>query len=93
LWNSNHKQKKKTKKTKRFFFLFLFQDICSRPQFRLTSSGQPLTTKELPEPIGPGDPSLLAAIGCLSQMPRLLERVAPPEQTFDAANGYTGLFK
>ncbi|XP_037917087.1 calpain-11-like isoform X2 [Hermetia illucens] len=68
-------------------------DMCSRPQFRLTSIGSPLTSGELPEPVGPGDPNLLAAIGCLSQFPRLLERVAPPDQTFDAASGYNGMFR
>lgn len=73
--------------------IYLFQDMCSRPQFRISATGSPLTTRELPEPVGSGDPNLLAAIGCLSQFPRLLERVAPPEQTFDAANGYCGMFK
>lgn len=51
-----------------------FQDMSSRPQFRLSMPGSLLTTRELPEPVGPGDPNLLAAIGCLSQFPRLLER-------------------
>ncbi|ETN65399.1 hypothetical protein AND_002833 [Anopheles darlingi] len=69
------------------------QDMCARPQFRIAPPGTPLTARELPEPVGPGDPSLLAALGCLSQLPRLLERVVPPEQTFDAANGYCGMFK
>ncbi|XP_049540298.1 calpain-11-like isoform X2 [Anopheles darlingi] len=68
-------------------------DMCARPQFRIAPPGTPLTARELPEPVGPGDPSLLAALGCLSQLPRLLERVVPPEQTFDAANGYCGMFK
>ncbi|XP_063697181.1 calpain-11-like [Culicoides brevitarsis] len=68
-------------------------DMCARPQFRVTPSGCALSARELPEPVGPGDPSLVAALGCLSQMPRLLERVAPPEQTFDTANGYCGMFK
>lgn len=67
--------------------------MCARPQFRISLTGSPLATRELPEPVGPGDPSLLAALGCLSHMPRLLDRVAPPEQTFDAANGYCGMFK
>ncbi|EDO63309.1 AGAP012266-PA [Anopheles gambiae str. PEST] len=68
-------------------------DMCARPQFRIAPPGTPLTARELPEPVGPGDPSLLAALGCLSQLPRLLERVVPPEQTFDTANGYCGMFK
>ncbi|XP_055372292.1 calpain-11-like isoform X2 [Condylostylus longicornis] len=68
-------------------------DICTRPLFRLSSSGCVLTSRELPEPVGPGDPNLLAAIGCLSQFPRLMERVVPPEQSFDAANGYCGMFR
>lgn len=67
--------------------------MSTRPQFRLSTSGSVLTSRELPEPVGPGDPNLLAAIGCLSQFPRLLERVAPPEQTFDTSNGYCGMFK
>lgn len=67
--------------------------MCGRPQFRLSPSGSVLAARELPEPHGPGDPNLLAAIGCLSQFPKLLERVAPSDQTFDAANGYCGMFK
>ncbi|KXJ74056.1 hypothetical protein RP20_CCG014457 [Aedes albopictus] len=68
-------------------------DMCARPQFRVSPPGSPLSARELPEPVGPGDPSLLAALGCLSQLPRLLERVVPPEQTFDTSNGYCGMFK
>lgn len=67
--------------------------MSTRPQFRLSPAGSVLTSRELPEPVGPGDPNLLAAIGCLSQFPRLLERVAPPEQTFDTAAGYSGMFR
>lgn len=67
--------------------------MCTCPQFRLSPSGTILASRELPEPLSPGDPSLLAALGCLSQMPRLLERVAPPEQTFDTSSGYNGMFK
>lgn len=67
--------------------------MCGRPQFRLSAPGSVLSARELPEPHGPGDPYLLAAIGCLSQFPKLLERVAPSDQTFDAANGYTGMFR
>jgi hypothetical protein len=36
--------------------------------------------------------NLLAAIGALSQMPRLLQRVVPPEQNFDSGS-YTGMFR
>ncbi|XP_062564473.1 calpain-11-like [Armigeres subalbatus] len=68
-------------------------DMCGRPMFRLSPPGLPLSARELPEPVGPGDPSLTAALGCLSQLPRLLERVVPPEQTFDTSNGYCGMFK
>lgn len=67
--------------------------MSTRPQFRLSLSGSVLTSRELPEPVGPGDPNLMAAIGCLSQFPRLLERVVPPDQTFDVSNGYCGMFK
>lgn len=67
--------------------------MSSRPQFRLSVSGSVLNSRELPEPHGPGDPNLLAAISCLSQFPRLLERVAPPDQSFDAVNGYCGMFR
>lgn len=67
--------------------------MSSRPLFRLSLPGSVLISQELPDPVGPGDPNLMAAIGCLSQFPRLFERVAPPEQTFDAANGYCGMFK
>lgn len=67
--------------------------MCACPQFRISAAGSSLTTRELPEPMSPGDPSLLAALGCLSQMPRLLERVVPPEQSFEISNGYNGMFK
>lgn len=67
--------------------------MSSRPLFRLSLPGSVLTAHELPDSVGPGDPNLLAAIGCLSQFPRLLERVVPPEQTFDTSNGYCGMFK
>lgn len=50
------------------------QDMSSRPLFRFSPPGSVLTAFELPEHVGPGDPNLLAAIGCLSQFPRLLER-------------------
>ncbi|GAB0095451.1 Calpain catalytic domain-containing protein [Sergentomyia squamirostris] len=68
-------------------------DMCARPQFRVSPSGSVLQARELPEPHGPGDPNLLAAIGCLSQFPKLLERVAPYDQSFDIANGYIGMFR
>lgn len=55
-----------------FTEIFLKQDMSTRPQFRVSPSGSVLTSRELPEPVGPGDPSLLAAIGCLSQFPNYL---------------------
>lgn len=64
--------------------------MSTRPQFRLSVANSVLNSRELPEP-GPGDPNLLAAIGCLSQFPRLLERVVPPDQSFE--NGYCGMFR
>lgn len=50
------------------------QDMSSRPQFRLSMPGSALTSRELPEPHGLGDPNLLGAIGCLSNFPQLFER-------------------
>lgn len=67
--------------------------MSARPQFRLSAAGSVLNSRELPEPMGPGDANLLAAIGCLSQFPHLLERVAPPDQSFETANGYCGMFR
>lgn len=67
--------------------------MCGCPQFRISAAGTILSSRELPEPMCLGDPSLLAALGCLSQMPRLLERVAPPDQSFEISNGYNGMFK
>lgn len=65
--------------------------MSSRPQFRLSVSGV-LTSRELPEP-GSGDPNLIAAIAAISCFPRLFERVTPTDQSFDAANGYCGMFR
>jgi hypothetical protein len=67
--------------------------MSARPQFRLSSPGSVLNSRELPEPMGPGDANLLAAIGCLSQFPHLLERVVPPDQSFEASGGYCGMFR
>lgn len=39
-----------------------------------------------------GDPWLLAAISSLTLTPRFLDRVVPPDQTFDPA-AYCGLFR
>jgi hypothetical protein len=39
-----------------------------------------------------GDPWLLAAISSLTLTPRFLDRVVPPDQTFDPAT-YCGLFR
>ncbi|CRL06200.1 CLUMA_CG019066, isoform A, partial [Clunio marinus] len=66
-------------------------EMCSDPLFRLNPSSGTLSSRELPEPYCKGDPSLLAALGSLSQMPRLLQRIAPPEQNFDS--NYCGMFK
>lgn len=65
--------------------------MCACPLFRLNPSSVTLLALELPDPYCKGDQSLLAALGSLSQMPRLLQRIAPPEQNFDA--GYCGMFK
>lgn len=67
------------------------QEMCSDPLFRLNPSSGTLLARELPDPYCKGDPSLLAALGSLNQMPRLLQRIAPPEQNFDS--NYCGMFK
>lgn len=71
--------------------LFAQQEMCTDPLFRLNPSSGTLSSRELPDPYCKGDPSLLAALGSLSQMPRLLQRIAPPEQNFDST--YCGMFK
>lgn len=72
-------------------FFNILQEISADPLFRLNPSSGTLSARELPDPYCKGDPSLLAALFSLSQMPRLLQRIAPPEQNFDS--NYCGMFK
>lgn len=40
-----------------------------------------------------GDPSFLAAVSSLTLTPRFLHRVVPPDQSFDRAGSYCGIFR
>lgn len=40
-----------------------------------------------------GDPSFLAAVSSLTLTPRFLHRVVPPDQSFDPAGSYCGIFR
>ncbi|XP_026472325.1 calpain-11-like isoform X2 [Ctenocephalides felis] len=69
-------------------------ELCARPIFRTpVPPGMVPPARELPDPGGTGDPNLLGAIGVLAQLPRLLDRVIPPGQSFDPAQGYCGMFR
>jgi len=61
-------------------------DICGRPSFIASGAGR--FDVELGEL---GDPWLLAAVSSLTLTPRFLDRVVPPDQSFDLH--YCGLFR
>ncbi|CAH0387534.1 unnamed protein product [Bemisia tabaci] len=63
-------------------------EMCQRPRF--FSEGD---RKFDVEPGELGDPWFLAAISTLSLTPRLLDRVVPPDQSFDAGTTYCGMFR
>ncbi|XP_023706060.1 calpain-1 catalytic subunit [Cryptotermes secundus] len=71
-------------------------EMCQRPKFIATESGGGGTAADagrLDVEAGEmGDPWLLAAISSLTLTPRFLDRVVPPDQTFDPAT-YCGLFR
>ncbi|XP_046990886.1 calpain-9-like [Schistocerca americana] len=67
-------------------------EMCQRPRF--VSDAEAGEGGRLRVEAGErGDPPLLAAVAALSLTPRLLQRVAPHDQGFDAASGYCGLFR
>lgn len=66
--------------------LEMLQDICGRPSFIASGAGR--FDVELGEL---GDPWLLAAVSSLTLTPRFLDRVVPPDQSFDLH--YCGLFR
>jgi hypothetical protein len=74
----------------------VLQEMCQRPKFIATESGGSGTAADagrLDVEAGElGDPWLLAAISSLTLTPRFLDRVVPPDQTFDPAT-YCGLFR
>lgn len=74
----------------------LLQEMCQRPKFIAgdnSGSGGAADCGRLDVEAGElGDPWLLAAISSLTLTPRFLDRVIPPDQTFDPAT-YCGLFR
>jgi hypothetical protein len=74
----------------------LLQEMCQRPRFIATDGGGgggAVDCGRLDVEGGElGDPWLLAAISSLTLTPRFLDRVVPPDQTFDPST-YCGLFR
>ena len=77
--------------------------MCQRPRFIASDNGNGSTSGagaggaaevgRLDVEAGEmGDPWLLAAIASLTLTPRFLDRVVPPDQTFDPAT-YCGVFR
>ncbi|XP_072398094.1 calpain-9-like isoform X1 [Diabrotica undecimpunctata] len=67
-------------------------EICQRPRFINNTSDESHKRCSI-ESGEVGDQRLLAAVSSLALTPKLLERVVPPDQDFDAANSYCGIFR
>ncbi|XP_050504274.1 calpain-3-like isoform X3 [Diabrotica virgifera virgifera] len=67
-------------------------EICQRPRFINNTSDEPHRKCSI-ESGEVGDQRLLAAVSSLALTPKLLERVVPPDQDFDTANSYCGIFR
>lgn len=69
------------------------QELCQRPKFIADNCSNNLDGSRFDIELGElGDAWLLAAISSLTLTPRFLDRVVPPDQSFDA-NNYCGLFR
>ena len=66
--------------------LWFLQEICQRPKF--IAEGATRFDVEQGEL---GDPWLLSAVSSLTLTPRFLDRVVPPDQSFE--HGYCGVFR
>ncbi|KAK6628177.1 hypothetical protein RUM43_001989 [Polyplax serrata] len=68
-------------------------ELCQRPQFIADNCMNNLDGPRFDVELGElGDVWLLAAISSLTLTPRFLDRVVPPDQSFDSGN-YCGLFR
>ncbi|XKL67033.1 hypothetical protein PGB90_010453 [Kerria lacca] len=69
-------------------------EICQRPRFMSESRSDSCEERRFQVECGElGDPSFLAAVSSLTLTPRFLHRVVPPDQSFDLAGSYCGIFR
>lgn len=67
--------------------------MCQRPRFMSEHRSEGEERRFQVECGELGDPSFLAAVSSLTLTPRFLHRVVPPDQNFDPAGSYCGIFR
>ena len=64
------------------------QEMCQRPRFNTDGGSQSdVEQGEL------GDAWFIGAVSSLTLTPRFLDRIVPPDQSFDTTANYCGLFR
>lgn len=78
-----------------YIYILLFrQEMCQRPRFMSENRGTDSDEGRFEVECGElGDSSFLAAVSTLTLTPRFLHRVVPPDQSFDPAGSYCGIFR
>ncbi|XP_014247498.1 calpain-9-like isoform X2 [Cimex lectularius] len=62
-------------------------EMCQRPRFYSEGSRSDIESGEL------GDSWFIGAVSSLTLTPRFLDRIVPPDQSFDTTSNYCGLFR